>query len=112
MVSNGTAGSLGRLIRSRNQEEPNRSEYFYYGKTGTIKGERRGVPNDKLFMLLISEGEIEKMSASELKENKFYILFYTGYKFESIDDPDRWQLFMDILTEVEDSYMFRKYMNE
>ncbi len=106
VVFQGTASPLGAKLRRR------KSPYFYYAKTGTTgNSEDENTLGDKLLMLVISKGDVREMTAAELKENKFYVVFLTGWEMDMAVGTARWELFHDIVEEVESSYLFKSYMN-
>lgn len=106
VLTAGTAYRLWTKIRQR------RSGYYYYAKTGTISdASRRDQLPDKLLMLVISKGDMAKMSTDELKENKFYVLYFSGMELFTERSPDKfWNLFAEMVETVEKSYLFQSYM--
>lgn len=106
VVLEGTAASLNARLRNW------KSDYVYYAKTGTT-GDAEDVnsPKDKFLTVVISKGDVRGMDPAELKKNKFYVLFLTGWGMDVKADARRWDLFFDIIKAVESSYLFKSYMN-
>ncbi|MEM7035384.1 MAG: hypothetical protein AAF570_00315 [Bacteroidota bacterium] len=110
--TNGTAESLGRLLKRR-QKKSKRPKYFYYAKTGTIgDAEDEERIEDKLLMLIISKNDVREIAdPDELAENKFYVLYFTGLQLGVPEGMTRWKMFADMVEAVEDSWLFKKYMH-
>ena len=109
----GTAEVLGYLLKRRKRDK-SAPRYFYYAKTGTIgDAEDPDAPEDKLLMLIISKNDVRKMKdPKELAENKIYVLYFTGLRMQLQSSRPRWDLFVDLITQVEESYLFKKYMSD
>lgn len=106
VVQRGTGSVLGNWLRAR------KSGYFYYGKTGTIKNaEDEYSLEDRLLLLVISKGDVAQMSREELRENKFYVVFITGWELDVKPAMKRWEMIFDIVKSVESSYLFKLYMD-
>ena len=106
VVLRGTASALGTRLRNW------KSDYFYYAKTGTIKDAEDPLSlEDKLFMLVISKGDVREMGPEELRRNKFYVVYLTGWEMGVRPETPRWELFFDVIQAIEESYLFKSYMN-
>lgn len=101
----GTAREFGRRLRKG-------SPYFYYGKTGTIgDADDEETSPDKLMLLVISKGDVTQMSPEELAENKFYVIYFTGLEmYKKYGMAPVWDMYTEIVREVENSYLFQSYM--
>lgn len=106
VVYTGTAGALGSIIRSW------KSPYFYFAKTGTIgDADDDEDIDDKFLLLVISKGDVRELSAEEMQDNKFYTLFISGVDLDIQPSTERWQMIADVVKSVEESYLFKSYMN-
>ena len=106
IFNGGTAGALSPIIRSW------KSSYFYYAKTGTIgDADNEEDINDKFLLLIISKEDVRELDESALQKNKFYSLFISGIDLDIQPASERWQLIADVVRSVEDSYLFKSYMD-
>lgn len=106
VVLQGTAVALQQRLKRLG------GKYFYYAKTGTTgNSEDEESLGDKLLMLVISKGDVRTMSPEELRDNRFYIVFMTAWEMDVPEARLRWDLFYDVVREIESSYLFQSYMN-
>lgn len=85
LTGSGTAsGLIGKVLQSEF------GQYYCYAKTGTISGNREGGKRDKHLMLVISKNKIHgsEFSPQYLKNNKFYVLYFSFYK--NAGDDGNW----------------------
>jgi cell division protein FtsI/penicillin-binding protein 2 len=111
--TNGTARgvSLPEVVTSDNiTGTGNTSQYYIYGKTGTINGKWNGEKEeDHLLAVIITNRKIT--SCDDLSNVKFYVLYFTDYDY-SKSGGKRWQsIDGDIIKLVIESEDFREYMD-
>ncbi|MBU1821580.1 MAG: hypothetical protein KKG00_08740, partial [Bacteroidetes bacterium] len=95
----------------------NENGYLLYAKTGTISGDRSaGDSRDKNLLVVISQNQLHDrpITASELRANKFYVLYFSFYSDASEGgwSPEARQTVRDLISYVQNSGDFKNFMKK
>ena len=99
VIENGTLSSVSLKSSA--------GSYYLYGKTGTINTSANQQIEDKLLILVISKGDMSKMSLEQLRKNKFCVMYFSlPYGSKKYKD-----VYQKALPMMINSESFKSYMN-
>ncbi len=101
---------MGKIAKKRNKTRD--PQLHYYAKTGTIGNKEEATKkkirkiNDRLLAVVISKNDLTQLSGQQLASNPFYVVYF----YDHLGQDPHVELIEEILTEVEESLLFKEYM--
>jgi len=82
--------------------------YHLYAKTGTINSSARTINDDKLLILVVSKGDMTKLSLDAIRKNKFCVMYFSLPKGKK----HYYNIYKDALSKLINSESFKNYMRQ